>query len=78
MKVALYKNIEWADSEPNVCSHHMEGAKNYVRVSEFVEVDFPPLAVKVGVDAQVAALEAAAANIRARILELRAIGHEVP
>jgi hypothetical protein len=89
MKVALCKNTEWADATPNPASHHMESLKNYVRVSEYVDVEFIPRDNANVVEDQVAALEAAAAeinakahdavaNIKTRIMELRAIGHEVP
>lgn len=86
MKVALFKHVEYGCESPD--GIRCENIKGYVRTSEYVEVEFPPLANFEVIEAQVAALEEAAAeinakafdavaNIKARIMELRSIGHEV-
>lgn len=42
MKVALYRHVEWGGNE-HVSGEDLEGSDVFVRVSEFVDVEFPPL-----------------------------------
>lgn len=86
MKVALYKDVQagWE----TVSGADLEDCKNYVRISEFVDVEFPRLKDEETVRKQLAALDevraevsrkfaAALREIDARKASLQALTHEV-
>jgi len=86
--VAMYKNVKHECVSVNEVLNWIETGPDYVRISEPVDVEFTERDRVAVVEQQVAALEAAAAdieakafdavaNIKARIMELRSIGHEV-
>lgn len=88
MKVALFKHYQSENSSVERADGWISGCKEYIRTTDVVEVEFQPLANDQVVPHQIAVLEAAAAeieakafdavaNIKARIMELRSIGHEV-
>lgn len=61
MEVAMFKHISAHDYlQWETCgTKSMEGQPGYVRVSEYVEVAFPPLGTDTVVQAQLAALDTA-------------------
>lgn len=64
MKVALFKDITWAHSTPTTGGPFMESMKEYARVSEYVEVEFPPLAAEAVVKSQLDGLDRAEQELR--------------
>lgn len=56
MKIALFKNVEPYSSE-FVAQEYMEGVSRYTRVSEYVDIEFAPLAHEEIVNKQIAILE---------------------
>lgn len=64
MKVALFKDITWQHSTPTPCSESMETLDMYARVSEYVEVDFPPLSTDAAVKQQLDALDRTEKELR--------------
>lgn len=55
MKVARYKSVE--HGYENVNDGSLEGCASYVRISEFVDVEFPPLDNDEQIQKEVAALD---------------------
>lgn len=64
MKLALFKNIEFQHSSPAPCGEIFERVANYVRISEYVEIEFPPLASEEMIGQQLAALDQAESAVR--------------
>ena len=64
MKVAIFKNLEHNFTCVN--DDGLEGCESYVRLSEYVDVDFPLLSNEDVVAKQVDALEEAKKNIQAQ------------
>lgn len=86
-KVAIYKDVKYGSELVREVSEWIEESSQYIRTSEIVEIDPPPISRDVVVAQEVAALEQAiagieakaydaTANIKARIQELLVICHE--
>ena len=76
MKLAVYKH-EYSDGSP--CGEWAETCNGYVRLTEFVEVDFPPLADATVIarqvemiDRQISKVRVAAADEVARLEQRKA------
>ena len=68
MKIALFKSIEYGWTMP--AAQHDDGSDphlgSYVRITEYVDVDFPPRAPEEIVPAQLAAIDRAEQDARAK------------
>jgi hypothetical protein len=62
VKVALYKNVEGGWETASI-DHNLEGSTSYVRISEFVDVDFPRLRDEETVRKQLDALDTVRAEV---------------
>ena len=62
-RIALFKNIEFGFSAPHCSS--AENSEDYIRVSEYVDVEFPLLAREDIVTKQVNALKQAKKSVQA-------------
>lgn len=87
MKVALYKDVHGGWETVSI-GNGLDACENYVRLSEFVDVEFPRLKDEETVRKQLAALDsvraevarkfaAALKEIDARKASLQALTHEV-
>jgi len=87
-KVAIYKDVQYGSELVREVSEWIEESSKYIRTSEIVEIDPPPISRDVVVAQEVAALEQAiaeieakaydaTANIKARIQELLALPESV-
>lgn len=87
-KVAIYKDVKYGSELVREVSEWIEESSQYIRTSEIVEIDPPPISRDVVVAQEVAALEQAiaeieakaydaTANIKAKIRDLQVICHEV-
>lgn len=87
-KVAIYKDVKYGSEMVREVSEWIEESSQYIRTSEIVEIDPPPISRDVVVAQEVAALEQAiaeieakaydaTANIKAKIRDLQVICHEV-
>lgn len=65
MKVAIFKRLGEYGYD-TVSDDGLENCKEYVRTSEYVDVDFPPLESKEVVEKQLSALDAAEAELRSK------------
>lgn len=61
MKIAIYKDVQY--NFESICKDSMEGAKGYVRISEFVDVEFPPLSDAETIQKQLHALDSVRAEV---------------
>ena len=76
MKIALFKNVE-LDFE-TVCGGEMEDCENYVRTSEYINVEFPPLANDEIIAQQIEILEQAKQNVQAQAeRKLTELDHQI-
>lgn len=64
MKVAIFKHLE--HDFTLVSDGLLDGCKSYVRLSEYVDIDFPMITNEAVVTRQVEALEEAKKNIQAQ------------
>jgi hypothetical protein len=64
MKLALFKSTEYSTSIPQPCGEWMEVSKGYARVSEYVDVEFPPLADEAVIKQQLDALDRTEQELR--------------
>lgn len=64
MKLALFKNTTYSSSTPQACGEWMEGQRDYARVSEYVDVEFPPLADEAVIKQQLDALDRTEQELR--------------
>ena len=64
MKVAIFKHLE--HDFTLVSDDLLDGCKSYVRLSEYVDIDFPMITNEAVVTRQVEALEEAKKNIQAQ------------
>jgi hypothetical protein len=72
MKVAKFKRIAEASylEYETVSDDSIEGSDNYVRISEYVEVEFPPLSKGEIVEQQLAALNQVEREARMRLQDV--------
>lgn len=68
MKIATYRYMGTAGYD-TVSDDSLDGVRDYVRTSEYVDVTFPPLAEKEVVAKQLSALDAAEAELRNKFQE---------
>lgn len=84
MKIALYKSVQYGNVSADIVNTWMESNGQYIRISEPVDVQFPPRENREVIELQVAALTKSAAeieakaydavqNIKARIRELQCL-----
>lgn len=64
MKIAKYKHIGSGYSYETVASEDLSTSPEFVRLSEFVDVDFPPLSNSEVIGKQLAALDLAEIDVR--------------
>lgn len=83
-KIALFKWLNYPDWSPVV--HQCEGDKDFIRISEWIDVDFPEIEIDI-VGAQVKAIDETIEEIKAEAMkkvgelqtrkqELLALSHE--
>lgn len=63
-KLALYQQMDLHYSEPTACPELFDQIPSYVRLTEFVEVDFPDLHSDEVVSKQLASIDAAELKLR--------------
>jgi hypothetical protein len=66
-KLALFKNLK--HGHESVCDEIFDTFHDYVRLTEFVEVNFPPLNSEEVVEKQLKALDSAEHDVRTRFQE---------
>lgn len=87
-KVAIYKDVQYGTELVREVSEWIEESSEYIRTSEIVEIDPPPISRDVVVAQEVAALEKEKAEVQvaafdkvktieAKIRDLQVICHEV-
>lgn len=64
MKLALFKNTQYSFGDSAACEAVMENCDGYARVSEYVEVDFPPLSDEAAIQQQLGALDRTERELR--------------
>jgi hypothetical protein len=67
MRIALYEHDGYQSVWPEKSAEYLSGDPHYVRVSEYIDVDFPMLAPEAVVGAQLAAIGAEELAIRERL-----------
>jgi hypothetical protein len=76
MKIAKYKRLGEYGYE-TVSDDGLENCADYVRVSEFVDIEFPPLESKEVIQRQLEALDRTESEVRSRFQEaLNSIEHQ--
>jgi len=68
-KIALFKDMSYSFSSEHVAEETMEGYEKYVRVSEYVEVEFTLLPEQTVVENQLATLDSVEADLREKFRE---------
>ncbi len=68
-KIALFKDMSYSFSSEYVCEETMEGYEKYVRVSEYVEVEFTLLPEQTVVENELATLDSVEADLREKFRE---------
>jgi len=66
-RLALFKNVEWGYVFASEESR--EDADDYVRITEYIEVDFPDLPLCMVVNSQIDALDKAAEELGKKYME---------
>jgi hypothetical protein len=66
-KIAVFKELKY--NYESVCDEQFDTFKDYVRLTEFVEVEFPPLQSEEIVQKQLDALDMAESELRNRFQE---------
>ncbi len=66
-KLALFKNLTYGHE--SVCEEIFDTFHDYVRLTEFVEVNFPPLNSEEVLEKQLKALDSAEQDVRTRFQE---------
>jgi hypothetical protein len=74
MRLAIFKNI--ACNFETVAEKNMEACEDYLRISEYVDVDFPPREDSEIVNNEIASLEEDMNQLKRKIGELLALTHE--
>lgn len=69
MKVALFKSTEYSWATPIPSEETLENCETYVRVSEYAEVDFPPLSNDIVIQQQLDALDRTEQQLRLKFQE---------
>lgn len=67
MKIAVYKDVQY--NFESICKDSFEGVKGYVRVSDFVEVEFPKLSDDETIQKQLHALDEVRAEVSRKFAE---------
>lgn len=66
MKIARFKRLGEHSFETIGTEDGIGGIKHYVRLSEYVDVEFPPLQDQAVIEKHIEALDAAESEVRAR------------
>lgn len=63
-RLALFQSTQYSSCGPQPCGDYMENSKDYARVSEYVDIEFPPLSDEVAIKHQLDALDRTEKELR--------------